>query len=869
MTIDAPAVERSSGQPRSGATGLMALALRELRGGLRGFHVFVACIALGVAVIAGVGLLSDALRSAFERQGATLLGGDVALSRPHRQAEPAERTWMEARGRVSETATLRAMARRPDGGEQTLVELKGVDQAYPLVGEARIAAGPTGAANAPVADIPLARAIAGGGAVVDEILLERLQLKVGDKLALGHLEAEIKGIISVEPDKISDRLTFGPRVLVDIGTLTRTGLVEPGSLVRWRYAIKLAGTAEPPALLAFRDVVKKDLPDAGYTVADRRDPSPQVTRTLERLRQFLTLIGLTSLLVGGVGVANAVSTWIDRRRRVIATFKSLGASGRQIFFLHLTQVLLIAGLGVAIGLGLGMLLPPLLDRLIGDALPIRAELAIRPASLGIAAAYGFLVALLFTLWPLGRSRQVRAAALYRDEVTGERAWPGRGIIAATFAVGAIMLALALATSESQRLALYFCLALVGIFAAFAALGSLVAWAARRVPRPRRPEIALAIADIGAPGGLTRSVVLSLGSGLSLLVAVALVDASIVDELKSRLPKNSPNFFILDVPAQDYAGFEQLVTRLAPQAHINSAPMLRGRIVRLGDTPAESLKPPPQAQWVLSGDRGLTFADEVPEGSKLVKGAWWPKDYSGEPLVSFEAELANLLGIGIGDTITVNVLGRNVTARIANLREVRWESLAINFVVVFSPNALRGAPHNLMATIALPKSVTLAEEAALARAIGRDYPAVTAIRVKDAINSFNAVFSRIMTAVRAAGSVTLAAGALVLAGALATAQRRRIKQAVILKVLGGTRRRILTIHAVEYGLLAATTALVSLALGSIAAWATLSRIMDVPFTFSFGAVAQALGVALGLVLALGALGTWRVLQAPAVPHLRNE
>ena len=298
-------------------------------------------------------------------------------------------------------------------------------------------------------------------------------------------------------------------------------------------------------------------------------------------------------------------------------------------------------------------------------------------------------------------------------------------------------------------------------------------------------------------------------------------------------------------------------------------MLRGRLVRLKDKAVEDLKTPPQAQWVLAGDRGLTYADAVPEGSKLTKGDWWPKDYDGEPLVSFEGELARLLGLGIGDTVTVNVLGRNITARIANLREVHWESLAINFVMVLSPNALKGAPHNLMATIALPKDTPLAQEADLARRIGRAYPAVTAIRVKDAINSFNTVFTKIMAAVRAAGSITLLAGGLVLAGALATAQRRRIKQAVIIKVVGGTRARILAMHAIEYIILAAATAAVAVLIGSAAAYATLIWVMDVPFVFAWGAVAQALAVSLGLVILLGGLGTWRVLAAPAVPYLRSE
>lgn len=875
----APGLRR---QGRGSMLAVLPLAVRELRSGVRGFSVLVACIALGVAVIAGVGALSDALRAGFERQGEALLGGDVTLARPHRRVEPSELAWMSARGRLSETATLRSMARRLDGSEQILVELKGVDAAYPLAGSLVLqsrappsASPPPGASQTGTsqpgtsqASPSLAAAIAGRGAAVDEILLERLQVKLGDRIKVGTIEVELRAVIAAEPDKITDRLTFGPRLMVTTDTLAASGLVEPGSLVRWRYALKLA-QAETVALASFGEAAKAAFPDAGFTVTDRRDPSPQVTRTLERLRQFLTLIGLTSLLVGGVGVANAVAAYIERRRKVIATFKALGASQRQIFLLHLMQVLVLAFLGIATGLGLGMLIPGLLDRFIGDALPARGEFAVRPMTLLVATAYGILVSLLFALWPLGRAGEVRAAVLFRDEVAPQRQRPAWPIVFATLAVALAMLLLAVATSESQRLALYFCLGLAGIFATFLGLGTLLTLAARRVPRPRQPEIALALGSLGAPGGLTRSVVLSLGSGLSLLVAVALVDASIVDELKSRLPRNSPTFFVLDIPAADADGFSRLIAREAPEAHVNRAPMLRGRITKLADRPVEATKVPPQAQWVLNGDRGLTYADEVPEGSKVTEGQWWTKDYAGEPLVSFEGELAKLLGLKLGDTVTVNVLGRNLTARIANLREVHWESLAINFVLVFSPNALRGAPHNLMATLALPKSAGIADEGRLAREIGRLYPTVTAIRVKDAINAFNTVFARIMTAVRVAGSVTLLAGALVLAGALATAQRRRIRQAVLLKVLGATRRRILAVHAIEYVALAAATAAVALLIGSVAAWATVSRIMDVPFTFSLRAVAEALGVALILVMVLGAVGTWRVLGARAVPVLRSE
>jgi putative ABC transport system permease protein len=859
-TIDFAASDGARGWPARLPLPLR-FAAREMRAGLRGFYVFVACVALGVMVITGVGALGDALKAGFEKQGRAILGGDVTFARSHMRADPAEIGWMRSQGRVSESATMRVMARTTDGAEQALAELKGIDGSYPLVGDVRLAGGLT-------LD---AAARAGQGAVVDPIILERLGVKVGDAISIGTLTLPITAVIEQEPDTISDRQTFGPRVFVSLATLEKTGLVQPGSLVRWRYAVALpAGEAATAGdLLAFRDRFKAALPESGFIIADRRDPSPQVTRTLERLRQFLTLIGLTALLVGGVGVANAVATFIDRRRKVFAIFKSVGASGGTIFAIFLTQVMAIAAIGVGIGIGLGYLVPLALNSFYGDSLPIRAEFTLAPWSVLSAAIYGFLVALAFTLWPLGRAELVRAAVLFREEVAPETVRPRPAIIAATVAAAAALAAFAILNSDAKRIAVYFCLGLLVVFAVFLGLGTLVTRIAARTPRPKWPELALAIGNLGAPGGLTRSVILSLGAGLSLLVAVALTNASIVKELTGRVPVNSPNYFVLDIPKGDLAAFARTVHDIAPAARIEDAPMLRGRLIKLAGVAVEDLKAPPEAQWVLNGDRGLTYAEAVPEGSKVVAGDWWPKDYAGPPLVSFEVDLARKLKLKIGDEVTVNVLGRNVTARIANLREVKWESLAINFVMVFSPNVLRSAPHNLLATIELPKDATLSTEAAVGRAIGKAHPATTAIRVKDAINSFNQVFERIMTAVRAAGSVTLLAGALVLAGALATAQRRRIQQAVILKVLGATRRRILTSHLLEYAILAGVTALVAVILGGLAAWVALTSVIDVPFVLSPSAIGQALGLSLALVVVFGGMGTWAVLRAPAVPYLKSE
>jgi len=838
---------------------VLPIASRELFRSFSGFRVFIACVALGVAVITGIGAVTDALRAGFERQGEAILGGDVTLSRMHVRSQGAERDTLSSFGRLSETSTMRTMARRADGADQALAELKAVDQNYPLVGKVELGNGR-----------PLQEALR-TGVVADPILLKRLAVKVGEPLRIGDIEIEVSGTIKSEPDGIMDRLTYGPRILLSQEALEKTGLVKPGTLIRWRYALEFPDDvpADDESLLNARKRIESKLQEAGFTIRDRRDPSPQISQTLERLRQFLTLIGLTALLVGGVGVANAVATFIEKRRKVIATMKSLGATSRMVLGIFLSQIILVAVIGIVVGLVFGAGIPLLLFRIFGAELPFPAETTISGMTILSASVYGFAVAVLFALWPLGRVERVSASVLFRDEVSTERTLPRPWVIAATLAVASALIAFALFTSDSKSIALYFCLGLVGVFALFLGLGTAVTWAARRVPRPRVPELALAIANLGAPGGLTRSVVLSLGAGLSLLVAVALADASLVGELRESLPTRSPDYFVLDIPKADFIPLTALIQRDIPGAVLEEAPMLRGRLVRLNGTPVEKIKAPPEAQWVLNGDRGLSYSETVPEGSKLVAGEWWPKDYSGEPLVSFEANLAEKLGLAIGDTVTVNVLGRNLTARIDNLREVKWESLAINFVMVFSPNTLKGAPHNLLATISLPSGTSLATEADAIRDLGRTYPAVTAIRVKDVLDAVNSIFTKVMVAIRIAGSITLVAGALVLAGALATAQRRRILEAVILKTLGATRRRILLSHVAEYLLLACVTAVFAVVLGSFAAWITVTQVMKISFSFSPVAVALALGLSTALVLVFGGVGTWAVLRAPAVPYLRSE
>jgi putative ABC transport system permease protein len=834
----------------------LRLALRELRGGFSGFYIFIACIALGAAALAAIGTLSSAIQTGIAREGRVLLGGDVEASLVHRRATDAERTYLTSRGQVSEVATLRSMARLADGSAQALVLVKAVDGAYPLYG-----------AVALEDNASLSEALGRPGTVaVERALMEQLSLKKGDRFNLGEATLEVAAVIASEPDRLAAGPTLGPRVMLSLESLQQTGLAQPGSLIDWRYRIK---EPEPEALAGFKEAIAQALPDSGFQIRDKTDPAPSIRNAVDRLADFLTLVGLTALLSGGIGVASAVSAFIERKRKVIAIYKATGASRDLIIRGFLIQVLLLALIGIVIGLAVGAMLPFLFTALYGPLLPVRLEVGLYPAGLISAAGYGLLTALIFILWPLGRASQIRAGELLREEVEGKSGWPPMAFIAASVACGALLVATAVFFAQDRKIAAITIAAVAVTFLLFAALGYGFRWLARRLPRPRRPEFALALANIAGPGGLTQTVTISLGAGLTLLTAIALTNASLTAEFKTQIPERAPSHFFIGIPKASFDGFASLIATTAPGSELEAAPMLRGKIVSLAGVPAARIKPPPQAEWVLNGDRGLTFSDTPPKNSKIVTGEWWTKDHEGEQLVSFEAELGDALGLKVGDEVTVNVLGRNVTAKIANFRTVQWNSFGINFVMIFSPNTLRAAPYNMLATLNWNGPHDDKAEADIVRAVTAQYPSITSVRVRDALETFNALMGKVFAAIRVAGGLTLFSGVLVLAGALATARAKRIYEAVILKTLGATRWRIVGAHLAEHLILGLATAVVASAAGAVVAYIILTELMDVGFHPSPFALLQASFFTTIFMIAFGLFGTLRVLGAKSSAYLRTE
>ncbi|MGB7287789.1 MAG: FtsX-like permease family protein, partial [Salaquimonas sp.] len=618
---------------------------------------------------------------------------------------------------------------------------------------------------------------------------------------------------------------------------------------------------------------KAAFPDAGWRIRSRDNAAPALSRNIERFSDFLTLVGLTALIVGGVGVANAVRAFLETKRSVIATFKSLGAPGNLIFLTYLFQILIISVAGIFIGMAIGALMPFLAVWALQGVLPVPSSNEIQWGPLGLGAVYGFLTAMAFAVWPLGVAREIPATDLFRGQTeAGSSRLPRTAYLILLGACVLALVALAIYLSENRFIAIVFIGAIVFAFVMLRAVAVGIQFLAKRAPNFRSTELRMAVGNIHRPGSLTPSVVLSLGLGLALLVALALIDGNLRQQVSGNLPERAPDFFFVDIQNTEKEPFEALLKANVPDGKIFSVPMLRGRITSLKGIPSEEYAMGSEGRWVLRGDRGITYATNIPENSVLSDGKWWPDNYSGKPLVSFSEEEAGELGLSVGDEITVNVLGRNISAEIASLRAVQWESLAINFVMVFSPNTFAGAPHSHLATLTLEDKGQIAEldarDGGIIRAVAKEYPAVTSVRVREALDMVNTLIGQLATAIRAAASVALVSSILVLGGALAAGNRARVHDAVVLKTLGATRWRLVRSFVYEYAILGTATAIFALLAGGIAAWFVISQIMEFPYIFQPNVAIITILVALVMTVGFGLVGTWRILGQKAAPVLRE-
>ncbi|MBW6522073.1 FtsX-like permease family protein [Sphingomonas sp. RHCKR47] len=822
------------------------VARRELDWRFRGLRILVACLFLGVAALAAIGGLAAAVGDELAARGATILGGDVEFSVSQRRASAEERALFAAAGRVSETIRMQANAVTPAGGAP--IQLKAVDDAYPLYAQVHLADGRR-AMHPPA-----------GAAWIAPALASRLGLGRGATIGLGSAMVRVDGVIADEPDRLGEGFTLGPVVLVSTATLARTALVQPGSLYDTRYRVRLPAGTSPDAVAAR---VTRAFPAGGWETKTRDRASPGASRFIDRMGEFLTLVGLAALAIAGIGVGGGVSSFLSARRGGIATLKTLGATGGDIARVYAIEIGVATVIGVAAGLAAGAAAIPLLAEALGRVLPVEVGLAIAPWPFARAALYGALIAVAFAAPPIAAASATPAAGLLRGALAPLRAAPWRARLVALVAGGAAIM-LAIGTSAQPALAAGFLGALAATLLLLGGLGRVVRIAARRLPAPRRPLPRLALAALHRPGARTEALVVALGLGLTLFVLLTAIRTSIDAAIATTVPARAPALFVLDVPRDREAEFRRIVARVAPGAGVTTVPLLRGTITAFARTRVADLKQLPEGAWALRGERGLTYADTLPAGSTITAGRWWPRGYAGPPLVSVDERLAKALDLHVGDPLTISVLGVERSARIASFRRIQWDTLGFNFVLVFSPGTLADVPHNLAATIDAPSARTSAITAALLA----PFPSSSAIEVRGVLSQVRDLVGQVALAIAAAAGVAVVAGIAVLVGAIAAAREARTYDAVVLRMLGATRAQLIAAQLIEYAMLGAVVAGVALVIGLSGAWYVVTRMFDFPWAPDPSAVAVTLVAGLGVTVLIGIAGAWPIMRVRPARALRT-
>ncbi len=830
-------------------------ASRDIRGGFKGFKVFIACLAIGVGSIALVGSMSQAIVVGLKNDGQKLLGGDISLRLAHRSISQTQRQWLEEKGDLSSIVSMRSMAFSA-AEKRTLINLKAVDNAYPLYGSLKLKP------DLLTKELFALRADA-WGAAVNSIIMDRLDLKLNDYVTVGDTVFQIRAILEKEPDPMGGvrGITLGPRFLVSQDSLQTTGLVKRGAQVTYDYRLRLPLGTD---IAVFRKNLEQTFPDAGWRIRDRTRATVGVERVLRRTTQFVTLVALTALLIGGVGVSNATRSYMAAKTNSIATLKCLGASQRLIFYFYTIELFFMTSIATILGIAFGAAIPLLFANTLSSILPVPFDAGIYPQPLFWATIFGFLTAFSFFIWPLARACETPPGALFRSIFRRVR-FPNKKIIFALIVAIIALSALAIITAQDKTIASWFILGSSASFLIFLWAGKVVEWGASKFNGCRKTEIRLAIANLHRPGAQTSNVVLSVGLGLTVLVAVMVVETNITRQLKTSLPERAPDYYFIDIQPNQIRDFDSIIKSSGSVDILDRVPMLRGRILKVNGLDSRKVKVAANKRWVLRNDRGLTWARQPPMNTSIVSGEWWPSDYDGPPLISFDAEAAEAMGIGVGDTLTIDILGRPVTATISSLRKIQWDNLGINFVIIFSPGFIENAPQTHIAAVRMAKG----QNTDIEKIVTSKFRNVSAVRVRDVLDTLSNLMVKIGWSIRAAAIITLISGILVLGGAIAATHHRRIYDAVILKVLGAQRRQVSLSFLLEYGLLAVATASIAAFIGSAAGWAIITQVMRSDWLPAWGAVFGTVSCAAILILIGGLIGTWQALGRKAAPLLRND
>lgn len=834
-------------------SGALSFAVRESRAALKNFKIFIASLFLGTAIIAGVGSVTANISDSISQDGRIFLGGDVEISQIQKRLTDDEKSYLTKRGAVSEVATLRSMAHVTD--DSSLVDLKAVDNAYPLYGSLKLQNGEYTADS-------LSNKNGKWGILLSDGLAARLKLTLNDKVTLGALEYEVRGVIKMEPDANNQGFQLAPGAIIPLTSLIENTLIQPGSLVKFYNRIKLN---QDVSLDNFKKSIKSKYPDHGWRVRDSSSGGAGLRRFVGRMGQFMALVGLTALLVGGVGVSNAVRSYLDGKRDTIATYKILGGTGRVILMTYMGQILLIASGAIVLGLITGAILPLMVGEFLKASLPIGLNLAIYPKPLTLAAFYSFLVAIIFTLWPLGKAVQIPAARLFRQTISIKPSIDqSRPYILAISALVILLISTIIYMSEFKALTAVTLATAFLAYLILSAASALVKSIAKSAPRPKNPIFRIALSNIYRPGNSTSSIVMSLGLGLILFTAIALIENNLLREIEERVNSEAPSFFFIDIQKDQHQGFTGFLKGREGVVSYRTVPNLRGRVTHIKSIESSKVDVKPEGKWILRGDKGITFTHILPTDNIITAGAWWPENYDGPSQVSISKQMADSMDLSVGDEISVNILGRDFTMPISSIRSFAWENFGINYVMMVDPVTLKDAPFTYVATVkTLPE-----DEPAVYRELYQKFPSVSIIRMKDVLENALVLLGKISGAIDVMAAITILSGILVLAGAIAAGHKARIYDAAVLKVVGATRMDILKAYVIEFVLLGMMTGVIAIILGSLAAYSVIIFVMEMSWQLPLDIPLVTVSGSIMVTLLFGMVSIWLAMSARPSQILRN-
>ena len=792
------------------------IARREIRNGISGFRILIACLVLGVATITIIGSIKSGIEKGLIEEGALLLGGDAEAEFTYRFANLAELNWLESKAtKISEVVDFRSMLFvEGEINERALTQVKAVDKNYPLMGKVNLYSYENlSEALQKEKGVP--------GAVIEQILVDRLGLKLGDTFKLGQTKFYLGGVIKSIPDSGSDGFGLGPRSIVYKDDLEGSGLLAPGTLFSTKYRLNLKETADLDLL---SENASEKFEKTGMRWKDARNAAPGINEFVERLETFLVLVGLSGLIVGGVGIAASVRSYLLVKTSTIATLRSIGATNNIIFQTYFLQIIIFSFLGILIGGCLGSIGPFLLGKWLTASIPIPIKISIYFKPILEAIIYGLLTSIAFSLWPLSSIENINSSELFRNETETKFRLPRFQYLTTISVIVLSLIALAAYFTGSIKLTLWTAFAISSSFLCliFVAAAIRIGTQKLRIKLRRNPKLRWALSAITGPKEGAIIVILSIGIGLSVLSSIGQISGNIRAAIQQDLPDVAPSYFFIDIQKSQMPEFRQIMEANKDVTSFDEAPMIRGIISKINGISAKEFA---GEHWVLSGDRGITYSKAPLERSKITEGIWWEPEYKGPAQISFSDEEGKEMGLSLGDELTVNIMGRDINATITSFRDVDFSTAGIGFIMSMNPHALESAPHSFISTVyAKPKA-----EAELLRKVASKFPNITAVRIKEAIAQVSGILSSISSVILYGATTTILTGFLVLIGTAASTEKARKYEAAILKAVGASKASILFSFALRSMLLGGVAGIVALAIGILGAWAVCKYLMGTEFS----------------------------------------